>query len=497
MRQQLLARVICACATLTILSGAVPAQTTETAQQTITSTTFRDIAQKTAPAVVNVKIKSGIEFGKGRGKISIPPGMGIPDDLREQLQKMYEQQAPSLTPEEQEQFKYSASASGVVIRPDGYIVTSNHVVSSTKPEDIEISFPDGKKFGQVKLTGADPLTDVAVLKIDARDLPSIQWGRSEAIQVGDFVVAIGNPLQFNNTVSEGIISAKHRTLGETLIEDLIQTTAMINPGNSGGALVNLQGELIGINMAIATSTGMWSGLGFAVPSDTARKVVEQIINKGKVSRGYLGIEMADLTGDVAKYMHFDKDFGVLVKNVTPGSPAEKAGIRRYDIIARVGDKVIQQPRELTRNIGSRAAGDQVTLDVFRSDDGKLQETKIPVTLGERPSEEQLSKSLRPPKNEEAKPPSGALGLGLVPAPGGRGVLVESVAPNSRAATAGIKKGDVIVQVNRQDVSSPADVKKALAQSEDTQMFFIQREGEDVIIVLSSGQGPGQGDQQEQ
>ena len=212
--------------------------------------------------------------------------------MRDYLEKLFEKQMPQWSPGDEEEFKYSRSGSGVIIREDGYLVTSNHVIAEVNPEDIEITLPDGRSFGQVALVGTDDLTDLAVLKVEGKDLPHLNWGDSEKLEVGDIVVAVGNPLEFNNSVSEGIVSAKHRVIKKAPIEDLIQTTAMINPGNSGGALVNLDSELVGINMAIATSTGMWSGLGFAIPSKTARGVTDQIIASGKVGRGYLGIEMS-------------------------------------------------------------------------------------------------------------------------------------------------------------------------------------------------------------
>lgn len=473
---------------LTTVPALANAQTSSTSgQQALTRATFRDVAKKVAPAVVNVKIKSGISFGKRGDTITIPPGLGLSDDMRKQLERLYEQEAPNVTPEEQEELKYAKQGSGVVVRADGYIVTSNHVVSGSHAKDIEISFPDGKKLDVAKIVGTDPLTDVAVLKVDAQSLPALAWGDSDKMQVGDFVMAVGNPLEFTNTVSEGIISALHRTIGKAVIEDLIQTTAMINPGNSGGALVNLDGELIGINMAIASSTGMWSGLGFAVASKTARTVVDQMISKGKVSRGYLGIEMGPLTLSIAQHLGWDKDYGVLVMNVRKDSAAEKAGLQRYDIIAQVDGKQVKDMVEVNRAVASHASGEKVQLTVFRQENGKLKEKTIDASLGERPSDEELAKLEKGDQQTKSggeQDQSGTLGLQITPAPDGKGLLVEGVAPNSRAAAAGIQKGDRILQINRQDVSSADDVRKALAQSEQTQMFFIERAGQPMVLIIS-------------
>ncbi len=474
---------------LVAVLAATPVAPVYAAGEVITRDTFREVSKKVSPAVVNVKIKSNIVFGRAHGRTTIPPNFGFDDDTRDYLEKLFEKQMPNFTPNDEDEFKYSRSGSGVIVRPDGFIVTSNHVVAEVSPDDIEISLPDGRTFSTVKVIGTDDLTDLAVLKVDGKDLPSISWGDSDKLEVGDIVVAIGNPLEFNNSVSEGIVSAKHRVIRKAPIEDLIQTTAMINPGNSGGALVNLDGELIGINMAIATSTGMWSGLGFAIPSKTARSVTEQLIASGKVGRGYLGIEMAPLTGSIARQLGYDKNYGIVVKNVRPESAAEKSGLQRYDIIARVNGKEIKEIYDMHRNIGARNAGESVNVEVFRDEgSGKLVQKTLAVKLAERPAQGDLEqqRGATTPKLPGRQAEEGLLGLSVRPAPGGKGVIVDSVEQGSRAALADIQKGDVILQVNKQDVSSTQDVQQALRKRpSDDHLFYIERKGTSAFVTISA------------
>jgi serine protease Do len=307
--------------------------------------------------------------------------------------------------------------------------------------------------------------------------------------VGDIVVAIGNPLDFNNSVSEGIVSAKHRVIRKAPLEDLIQTTAMINPGNSGGALANLDGEVIGINMAIATSTGLWSGLGFAIPAKTAKDVTDQIIEKGHVSRGYLGIEMDRLTNALARQFGYTGKVGVVVRDVHPGSAAEKAGIQRYDIIAKVNGAEIKDIYDMHRNIGARAPGETVELEIWRDEGGTQAVRKvIKVELGERPTQKELAAKKRglaaPLPGTKASTSDTLLGLHVSPADDGRGVIVTDIDAGSKAAIGGLKKGDRILQVNKQDVKTEDDVRKALnSRHSEGHLFFIEREGNSAMVTI--------------
>jgi len=457
------------------------------ADQTITRTTFRDVAKNVSPAVVNIRVKSGINFNRGSGQMILPPMLGLDDEMRQYLEELMKQKLPNLSPNQEDEFKYARTGSGVIIRPDGYIVTSNHVVVGIKGDDVEVSLSDGRVFDKVKIIGADELTDLAVIKIDAANLPTLKWGDSEKLEVGDIVMAVGNPLDFNNSVSEGIVSAKHRIINKAPIEDLIQTTAMINPGNSGGALVNLDSELIGINMAIATSTNMWSGIGFAIPSKTARDVTDQIISTGKVSRGYLGVVFNALTNSIARQLGYDQNYGVIVKDVRPGTAAEKAGIQRYDIIAKVNEKEIKDTYDMHRLIGARSPGDTVTLEVYRDEgDNKLVKKMLSVKLEARPPQDELERLPNEPKIPGAKADEKdiILGIKVSPAPGGKGVVVNEVDQSGKAGMAGIRKGDVIMQVNKQDVSSEQDLQKALkSHPSGGHLFYIVRNGVSEFITI--------------
>ncbi len=465
-------------------------------EQPLTRDSFRNAAKKASPAVVNVKIRNKIDLMRGRRSAPpshpiLPPGLGLDDKMREELERLYEQFYGELTPSDEQDLKYARSASGVIIRPDGYIVTSYHVISNVDPNDLEVSLPDGRTFEKVELVGADELTDLAVLKVDGKDLPAAVWGDSEKLDVGDIVLAIGNPLDFTNSVSEGIVSAKHRVINKAPLEDLIQTTAMINPGNSGGALVNLDGEVVGINMAIATSTGMWSGLGFAIPSKTAKEVTDQLIEKGKVARGYLGIMMDRLTNALARQLNYSGKVGVVVRDVHPNSSAEKAGIQRYDIIAKVNGVDIRVENDMHRQIGARAPGETVELEIWRDEGGNEAVRRVvKVELGERPSERDLA-SMRqglklPIPGAAPKAGDDLLGLRLKAAEDGRGVIVEDLAPNSPAMLGGLRLGDRILQVNKRDVKTPDDVRDAIkSRKGEGHLFFIERDGNSAMVTIET------------
>lgn len=469
----------------------VQAQPTAASEQIITRHTFRDVASKVTPAVVNIKIKSNIVLGRGR--TSLPHGMGLDKQMREYLEELLERESGLMSPRAGEEYKYSRSGSGVIINNDGYLITSNHVIENVDENDIEISLPDGRSFSSISLIGTDSLTDLAVLRINdegTSSLPHLEWGDSDSLHVGDHVLAVGNPLDFTNSVSQGIVSAKHRTLNSALIEDLIQTTAMINPGNSGGALVDLDGKLVGINMAIATSTGMWNGLSFSIPSNTAKTISEQIISRGKALRGYLGIQMKSLESGFARYVGYKKDYGIVVEDVTPGTAAEKAGIQQADIISAVNGNKISSHSDMHRNIGNLPVGTKVELEVWRDvGESTIKELQIPVILGERPDDRTLRADERPnarrPQLPGSKPEENTLGLELEPRPSGEGLLVKSVKSGSPLDKTGISEGDIILSVNRQEIKTLEDFKKALKSGPNTgtHLFSIERNGNRLLELV--------------
>jgi serine protease Do len=459
------------------------------ATQVVTRSTFRDLAAKASPAVVHIRIRSNIQ-PRGNARMVLPPGMDLPDDLRAALENMMQRQMGTMTPGDRAALRFSRSGSGVIVSPDGFIVTNNHVIDGIRPEDIVVNLPDGQTFEDIKIIGQDELTDLAVIKVDGKDLPVLPWGDSDAVQVGDHVMAIGNPLEFTGSVSEGIVSAKHRTINKAMIEDLIQTTAMINPGNSGGALIDLDGKLIGINMAIASNTGLWSGLGFAIPSRTARQIADQLIQRGRVGRGYLGIEMTALTLGLASQLGYEQNFGVVIHNVRPGSAAERAGLERYDILARVNGQELKDLPDVHRNIGTRNAGEEVSLEIWRDEDGVIRPRTVTVKLDERPTSEELIQSRRTPQMPGSPVPerNATLGMVLRPERNRAGIVVERVIPDSRADKANIQVGDVILEINRQKATSRSEAEQAIrAQRNDNHLLYLERDGNPMMITIPPAQ----------
>ena len=365
--------------------------------------------------------------------------------------------------------------SGVIVNADGYIVTNNHVVEGAD----ELLVTIGKDEYDAKVVGRDPESDLAVIKIDARNLHAIKLGDSDELEVGEWVLAIGNPFSelLDQTVTAGIVSAKGRTNlthGEIPFEDFIQTDAAINPGNSGGALVNLRGELVGINTMIYSSSGGNVGIGFAIPINLVKNVMEQLINSGKVARGWLGVLISPLDDDMAEALGLDEPKGALVNEVTKDSPAEDAGIKDGDVIVSVNGKKIDDSSELVNIIANYPPGKKVEVMVWR--DGKKKNIKV--ELGERPGAEALSK-------ETAEKLENVLGLEVealtpenmrrfkVDYKDEKGVLVVNVKRGSAAAKEGIRPGDLIVSVNRKRVESVSDFNDLMEQVEPNEVVLFR------------------------
>jgi serine protease Do len=355
-----------------------------------------------------------------------------------------------------------ALGSGVIVNPDGYILTNNHVVSGAS--DIQVFTADKKQF-KAKVIGTDPRTDIAVVKIDATQLPTLSLGDSSKLKVGDLVFAIGDPLGVGETATSGIVSATGRGLGGAIehYEDFIQTDAAINPGNSGGALIDAHGTLIGINTAILAANGGGNqGIGFAIPINMARNVMEQILENGKVVRGYLGVMIQQVTPDMAKAFGLSHGGGALVGDVSPGSPAAKAGLTRGDVILEMNGQAVDGPDALSVRISETPPGTIVHLQVSRDS----QTRDIPVTLGEFAEQGAASNqnggsagaALQGVQVQNLTPQI-APELGLPPAT--EGVVVSSVDPSS-AAAAELQRGDVILEVNRKPVHNVTQYQAALA-----------------------------------
>ncbi len=377
------------------------------------------------------------------------------------------------------EMKTRALGSGFVISPDGYLITNNHVVANAS--EIKIKLVDGRSF-DAKVIGADERTDIALLKINAKgNLPFVYLGDSDKLEVGDWVIAIGNPFGLGHSVSAGIVSGKDREIGHGVYDDFIQTDASINPGNSGGPLFDTAGNVVGINTAIIQGG---NSVGFAVPVNMAKEMLPQLQQKGKVSRGWLGIGIQDLSQELAENFNVPEQKGVLIAQVFAGSPAEQAGIKTGDIVVSVDGKGVEDARTLTRRIGTYLPNSKITLQVLR-DNKPLTFT---VTLREREAGEAMALGEAPSSNEV----QGDLGLRLTPLTperarrlgldeATRGLLVNQV--DEASPTAGIlQPGDVILEVNRKPVGNLRDFQKSLAVSKSNKVLLLVQRGQAQLFV---------------
>jgi serine protease Do len=381
-----------------------------------------------------------------------------------------------------EQRQYGAG-SGVIVSADGLIVTNHHVVDGASKVEVHLS--DRRRF-EAKVLGADSKSDIAVLKIDAKDLPVLNFGNSDNVRVGDLALAIGNPFGIGQTVTMGIVGATGRgDLGIEDYEDFIQTDAAINPGNSGGALINTRGELIGINTAIlARGGGGNQGVGFAVPVNQAHDVMTQLLEKGRVERGFLGVGIQDLTPDMARAFKAPDSSGALVRDVGPDSPGEKAGLQRGDVIREVDGDPVTDSRELRLKISGTTPGESVKLAVLR--DG--QERVLTAKLGELPEETRAAA----PSSSESNTLDGVQVEDLTPAiarqlridPKTEGVVVTNVNQGSAAYEAGLRRGDVIVEAGRQPVTSVSEFRSQVrAAGSEPLLLLVNRNGNVMFLVV--------------
>lgn len=376
--------------------------------------------------------------------------------------------------QQQREVHPQAIGSGVIVNADkGLVLTNNHVIEDA--EKIVVRLKDEREF-KAKLVGTDPESDIAVLKIDADNLSELPMADSDSLRVGDFVVAIGNPFGLNQTVTSGIVSGLGRHGLGNRYEDFIQTDASINPGNSGGALVNLDGKLVGINAAILSKTGGNIGIGFAIPINLARSTMNQILKYGEVKRGRLGVVGQDLTDELAKAFDLDLTHGVVIAQVVPDSPADKAGIKERDVIVKVDGNEIHDFSELANAIGLRRPGEKVKITLVR--DGKRK--TVTATLAERKANETtLSENLfdglegaQFSNLSEDHPLAGKV----------KGVVVSQVAPGSPAARAGLEPGDVITSVNRKPVKTLDEFRKLAGADQDQLLLHIRR-GRGALFLL--------------
>ena len=377
-------------------------------------------------------------------------------------------------------FRQTGSGSGIIVSKDGYILTIVHVVD--KANRLQVLLNDNREF-DAQIVGLDPLTEVAVIKIDASNLPVARLGDSARMRVGDWVLAIGNPLELRSTVTAGIVSAKEREIDimrDTFsVESFIQTDAAINPGNSGGALVNLRGEVIGINTAIATETGLNAGFGFAIPINLGKKIMEDLIHKGAVERAYLGIAMINIDKKKARALDLDRPTGVFIDRVLKGSPADEAGVKPKDVILSIGDDKITRSNQVQALVAQKSPGETVTLEVIR----RGRRINLDVVLAMRET--------RPVEYETATTSEPVHGLGLecedltrrrakdLAYSGRRGVVVSQVRERSSAAQAGIREGDIIIEIDESQIQTRKDFQEvtSLIQTGDVSIFTVVRNSE--------------------
>ncbi|MBI5408062.1 MAG: DegQ family serine endoprotease [Nitrospirae bacterium] len=435
---------------------------------------FSEIVKVVSPVVVNISTSKVVER-------DTRPFSDFFDDQFSDFFEPYHKMP--------KKWKEQSLGSGVVVSPDGYILTNAHVVE--KADEIQVTLYDQQNF-KGKIIGADPKTDIAVIKISVENLPSIKWGDSDKIQVGEFVLAFGNPYSLSNTVTMGIVSATGRAnVGIADYEDFIQTDAAINPGNSGGPLVNIKGELIGVNTAIFSRTGGYQGIGFAVPCNMAKSVMTQLIKEGRVTRGWLGITIQNFTPELAKEFGLNKSAGALVTEILKGSPAEKAGLRRGDIIVEVDDKEIKNVESLRNIIAQSKVGSRIKLKVIR--DGKTLSitaaiTEFPQDLAQaepQGHEEKYSMEENTLAGFSAMNLSQEIAKQLGLPKDEKGVVIVKVEPYSAAEDAGLKKGDVINEINKKSVKSIRDFNSIISSMRkgDTLLLFINRSGNKFYITL--------------
>jgi serine protease Do len=435
---------------------------------------FTDMVERVGPAVVNIRTTEKVKQGQN----------GMPGTDEEEMQEFFRrffgvpiprQQQPDRAPrnrrsqpqpQQQEEEVPRGVGSGFIISPDGYIMTNAHVVEGA--DDVYVTLTDKREF-KAKIIGVDKRTDVALVKIDGNNLPRLTMGDSNKLRAGEWVIAIGSPFGLDNTVTAGIVSAKSRDTGDYL--QLIQTDVAVNPGNSGGPLINMRGEVVGINSQIYSRSGGYMGISFAVPIDEAMRVSEQLKTSGKVTRGRIGVQIGEVTKDVAESLGLSKAQGALVQRVEPGAPAEKGGVEAGDIILKYNGIPIERSSDLPRLVGNTKPGTRATLTVWR----KGANRELSLTIAEMESEKAVKK-----EEKKAKPEAPANALGLVVSDLTEaqrkelkldsGVVVE--ATEGAAARAGLRPGDLILRLNNTDVKDAKQFNALVSKLDPKRMAVV-------------------------
>ena len=455
------------------LSSFNPASAVETNDHTIFSypESFNQLAENSSPAVVNIRTIKTIKGG-GRVFRQFKKGpFGENDPFNDFFDRFFGDERPH-------DFKQRSLGSGFIINKDGYIVTNNHVVENA--DKIEVILKDEKEF-DAEIVGRDANTDLALIKIKPdRDLPVLLFGDSDALKVGQWVVAIGSPFGLEHTVTAGIVSAKGRVIGSGPYDDFIQTDASINPGNSGGPLINMQGKVVGINTAIIAGG---SGIGFAIPINLAKNIVDQLKSSGEVIRGWLGVGIQDISKQVAEYYGIKSKKGVLVTEVFPDDPADKAGIEPQDIILSINGIEVGTSREITSMIADLGVGETVKIKALRNGKtrtfsvkiAKREETRISARSTRKEKQTELGISV------ENVTPEIARRFNLKDA---KGVIVSAVEPDSKADEAGVKRLDIIKEINHKSIATVSDLNKVISEikKDEPIRMFIWRTNRGFLVI---------------
>jgi serine protease Do len=448
------------------------------------------LIERLKPAVVNISTTTMVKHPRAQRGAPRPPRGMPPDQVEEFFDRFFGQQMP----DQPQEFRGQSLGSGFILNADGSILTNNHVVKDAS--DIQVALSDGRQF-TATVVGKDALTDVALIRLKnpPKDLPTVVLGNSEALRQGDFVLALGSPLGLRDTATLGIVSAKHRAginPGGTY-DDFIQTDAAINPGNSGGPLFNLRGEVVGINTAIVRPD-IGQGIGFAVPIDLAKSILPQLVEKGKVTRGYLGVQISDLSPDLAQAFGVPPETkGALVQNVVPGGPAAKGGMQAGDVVVSLNGKAVDSSGQLTRGVALVPPGQEVKLVVLRKGGKKEQ---LSFKVAQRPDDEAVAArggGDEGGKKEQPSNKSPKLGLSLSPITpeiarqlgvgADEGVAVTDVVDGGPAERAGVRPGDVMIEVNRQPVKKVDDVANAIGKMKEGDMALLRlRRGDSTRFV---------------
>ena len=445
-----------------------PATRDAGAAQLPSSGTFAPIVKRAAPAVVSVQSEKAVR--------AADTPQGFPFDF------FFGPEGP-----QQQERRQRGLGSGVIVSEDGYILTNHHVIEGA--DEVKVMMSDERTL-PAEIVGSDAKTDIAVLKVDEIGLPTLELGNSDTVEVGDIVLAIGNPFGIGQTVTMGIVGATSRAFGimnrSQGYEDFIQTDAAINRGNSGGALVNTAGQVVGINTAILSPSGANSGVGFAVPINLAHNVVRQLVDKGRVVRGYMGVQIGDVTPRVAELLELPDARGAVVSSVEPGGPADEAGFERYDVIRSINGEDVRDNRDLRLQVASLPPGSEIDVEILR--DGR--ERDLSITLGEFPEEDQ--QTARSSSREgvlggiEVEDLTPELARRLRLGPEVQGVVIARVARGSAAAEAGLEPGDVIEEVNREAIAGVSDYRAAAREADaDAALLLVHRRGASSLVVVEN------------